>query len=125
MQVKRVLYALNGMLPGKKILLLPEKNPKEIICEVEPTENHPEYSVAIAIIDTSAPHVHYNSTERYEVIRGTITLYINDVPHLLKEGQKIKVKPGQIHYAVGDETWVKVTSTPGWIPKDHMLVKAK
>ncbi len=42
--------------------------------------------------------------------------------HIIKEGGRIEIKPGTRHYALGNETWVNVYSTPGWTPEDHILV---
>ena len=122
MNVKRVLYALNGMCPNKKILILPEAKPSEILCEVEPTEDHPHYSVAVAIIDRSASHVHKKTTETYEVIRGVLKLNVNGKETILKEKDKLTVFPNEIHFAKGQETWVKVTSFPGRTQEDDILV---
>ena len=41
----------------------------EILCEVEPTSNHQEYSFAIAVIDKSIPHYHKEIIETYKVIK--------------------------------------------------------
>lgn len=43
---------------------------KKIICETEPTEDHPDWSEAIAVIDFTRLHYHKKLTEIYEVIKG-------------------------------------------------------
>jgi len=40
----------------------------------------------------------------------------------LLEGESNTIKPGEIHYAVGDATWIEATSAPGWISEDHILI---
>jgi len=121
MDHKRVLTEINEKYPGRKIIKLPEDNPTEILCEIEPTEDHPEYSVAISVIDKSLPHYHKQVVETYEVIRGELTVFIDGVEHKLGEGEKLEVRPGQKHYAVGNETWIMCTAKPGWTVEDHIM----
>lgn len=63
MNVKKVIGELQRKYPGKPILKNIEQNPTEILCEIEPTENHPDYSVTIAVIDKSILHYHKKITE--------------------------------------------------------------
>lgn len=58
MDVKRVIEQLKKEYPSKKIIKNIENNPTEIICEIDPTEKHRIYSIAIAVIDQSIPHYH-------------------------------------------------------------------
>lgn len=110
--------------PDKNVVKLPADDPTEIICEVMPTVDHPEYSVAIAAIRESAPHVHHVSTEQYEALQGTTQLVVEDRPITLHEGEAYTVEPGQVHYAKSNEGFslVKVTSQPGWTLGDHTLI---
>lgn len=114
---------LKQRYPGKNIVLNDEINPTEIICEIEPTKEHVEYDVAIAVIDKSIPHYHHKSAEEYEVIRGVLTLMVNGKKYLLNEGEKFIIEPELIHSAEGKETWIKATSRPGWTFGDHILLK--
>lgn len=125
MDYVKVIAKLKRDYPGKKIIRLPEEEPTEVLCEVEPTEDHPELSVAISVIDKSVPHFHNKVTETYEVLRGTLMVYVDGVRHKLEEGDKLVVKPGLKHYAVGDETWIKCTATPGWVVEDHIMEGTK
>ncbi len=110
---------LNKKYPGKKILK--NGNPvSEIVCEVEKGNG---YSIAIAVIEKSVPHLHKKTTEEYEVMKESIKLFINNKRSVLKKGEKIVIKPNQVHFAEGNETWVKVTSHPGWLVEDHILIK--
>ena len=63
MDSKKVIDELKRKYPGKKIIKNGEDNPSEILCEVDPSTNHPEYSLAVAVIDKSLPHSHKKTTE--------------------------------------------------------------
>ncbi len=121
MNIEEVINELSKKYPDKKIIKLPEDNPTEILCEIDPVANHPEKSVAIAIIDRSEPHYHKKAVETYKIIKGELTIFINNQEHKLKEGDRLTVKPGEIHHAIGDETWVEVYSELGWTQEDHIL----
>ncbi len=123
MNTPQMLEDLKSEYPGKAIILNPPVNPTEILCEVEPTQEHPDYSVAIAIIDSSKPHYHQVTTETYELIKGNLTLNVDGISHVLKSGDTFTIKPGMKHYATGNQTWVKVTSNPGWTIFDHILIE--
>ncbi|MBI2641674.1 cupin domain-containing protein [Candidatus Roizmanbacteria bacterium] len=122
MNNKKIIKELKKKYPGKKIILNPPENPTEIICEIDPTSKHPEKSVALAIIGKSRPHYHKKSTEIYEAVRGTLTVYKNSRKHILQEGQKITIEPNVVHYAKGNESWFLTHSTPGWTFEDHIIV---
>lgn len=123
MNPKAVTSQLKQNYPHKSIFKNDANNPTEIICELEPTTDHPEYSKAIAVIDRSIPHYHTKTTETYTVIKGQLTVHVKDQTHQLKEGQSITIKPGNVHWAEGNEVWVECYSEPGWTPKDHKIVK--
>lgn len=123
MNSKKIIEEIKKEYPGKTIILDPEIDPTEIICEIEPTADHPEKSVALAVVGLSKPHHHKNSTEVYEVLKGTLTVFKNGVQHILKPGEKIVIEPSIIHYARGDEAWVLVYSKPGWTFEDHIILK--
>ena len=117
-----IIEKLQTLYPGKTISGIPEHKPVEIICEIEPSSDHPEYSTAIAVADKSAAHYHLLSTEIYEVLIGTLTVFIDGEPHILEKGEKITIEPGVIHYVIGEEVWFRVHSRPGWSEDDHFLV---
>ena len=121
MDVERVITKLKEEYPGKNIIKLPDDNPTEIICETGPTIDHPEKSVAVAVIDKTKSHKHPNGIETYEVLKGTVSLYVNRKTYLLKPGETFVIKPGDVHSATANEAWVKVTSKPGWTPEDHVI----
>lgn len=122
MNAKRIIHELETQYPGKKIILLPPDDPKEIICETDPASAHPQYSSAVAIIDSSAPHYHKISSETYTITRGGLDLFLNGKKKVLRKGEEYTVSPYTIHWAKGNETWAQVYSTPGWTTGDHILV---
>jgi quercetin dioxygenase-like cupin family protein len=121
MDAKSVVAELEQLYPGKLIKQLPEQAPAEIICEFDPGAQHPEWSLAVAVIDRSAAHYHNRMTEVYQVIKGTLTLYVDSDEFTLYEGQQFTVTPGRIHWATGDATWVEVYCTPAYTSEDHIL----
>jgi len=63
MDLKNILQSLSKQYPNRKIIINSKNFPTEILCEVEPTASHPNYSVAIAVIDKTHPHKHIKTTE--------------------------------------------------------------
>jgi mannose-6-phosphate isomerase-like protein (cupin superfamily) len=114
-----VIEELLKKYPGKRVIKNDTENPTEILCEVKPTSDHPSFSLAIAVIDKSIPHVHRKSTEEYTILRGQLTLHVDEKTFTLKTGQTFYVRPHQIHWAEGNETWVSCFSQPGWTREDH------
>ena len=51
MQAESIVEEFKQRFPGRNIVMLPAENPTEIICEIEPTEEHPDYSIALAVVD--------------------------------------------------------------------------
>jgi mannose-6-phosphate isomerase-like protein (cupin superfamily) len=123
MNVERVVSKLKRTYPGKAIVLNPPENPTEIVCEVAPAKDDTDFSIAIAVIDESKPHFHKKTTEFYEVLNGNLTITINQKEYVLNKGDKITIKPNEIHFAKGEETWVNCVANPAWKPEDHFLVK--
>jgi quercetin dioxygenase-like cupin family protein len=122
MNTEKVIEELSRKYPGKKIMKNEEENPTEIICEIEPTAEHPEESIAVAVIDKSKPHYHRKTREIYEVIRGNLTVNKNGQDFHLGEGERLIIVPGEVHFATGNETWVKAYSAPGWTLEDHISI---
>lgn len=96
------------------------ENPGEIICETKPGKKQSE---AVAVIDFTRLHYHKVLTEIYTVIKGELELTIDGKKRMLKKGESVVLEPGMTHSARGNETWIKVTFTPGWTPEDHILVQ--
>ena len=122
MNSEKIVRILASRYPGRNIVQLPPENPTEIICEVEPTSEHPDYSMAVAVIDKSEPHYHRVSTETYAVLRGRLTLKLANREVVLHPGVNYAISPNTVHSAEANAAWVRVTSRPGWTPEDHILV---
>lgn len=122
MNTKRIVKEIKRKYPGKTIILDPQDNPTEIICEIDPTSEHPERSVALAVVSRSKPHYHKKSREIYEAIKGLLTVYKNGQEFVLKEGEKITITPNEVHYVEGDESWFMTYSEPGWSLEDHIVI---
>jgi len=122
MNLEKIIQKLSKKYPGKDIFNNNEERPTEIICEIDPTINHPEYSIAIAIIDKSIPHYHKKITEVYELLKGSLVINIDGQDYKLQQGDKLTIEPGKHHFAIGNETWVKVYSESGWTLEDHILI---
>ena len=121
MNINKVIKQLSTEYPNKNIIKNSENNPTEILCEVEPTSDHPEYSLAVAVLDKSVPHVHHKTKETYTVIKGKLVLHVDGIKHELSEGEEMNIETGQVHWAEGNETWVECYSEPGWTFEDHIL----
>jgi len=125
MNATNVIQKLKKDYPGKTII--ENKNEKgvttEIICEIEPTQEHPEYSLAIAIIDSSTLHYHRRITEIYKVIKGNLTVFKKNKEFTLKNGEDLNIKPGEIHSTKGNETWIECYSEPGWMIEDYINIE--
>jgi len=39
----------------------------------------------------------------------------------MKAGNILTINPGQIHSAVGKQTWIKCTARPAWTSEDHII----
>lgn len=123
MNTIKIIEELRKQYPGKAIILDPTDNPSEIICELEPTSEHPEKSVALAIVGKSVPHFHKMTTEIYVSVKGTLTVYKNGERFIVNEGEQITIEPTVIHHVEGDEAWFLTYSQPGWTFEDHIMIK--
>src|SRR5210317_2255123 len=101
MDTKKVTKKLNQRYPGKSVIVSDPSNPTELICETEPTENHPDWSEVIAVVDSIRPHYHKILTETYEVLKGELFLYLDKKKKVIVKGQKAIIKPNIIHWAEG------------------------
>ena len=122
MNVQIIIHQLKKRYPSKNIIVTDPSNPGEIICETEPTESHPDWSEAIAVIDFTRLHYHRKLTETYDVLSGQLEIVVQKKTSHLNSGDSITIPPNTRHKAFGRETWIRVTSTPGWTPEDHILV---
>jgi hypothetical protein len=127
----KVIKILKNKYPGRAIIENKNEAGKttEIICEIDPTEKHPEHSTAIAVIDTSTMHYHKMISETYKVLDGELKIfkYFSDrksyEEKVLRKGEALTIQPGEIHINNGRETWVEVTSRPGWTVGDYINIE--
>jgi len=125
MNINAVLDELRKTYPKKTIILNNKDNLTEILCETEPSGLHADYSVAVSVIDATSSHFHRKTAETYEVIKGTLALTVDGKTTSLAPGESMVIAPGSVHSALGNETWIKVTSRPGWTASDHLPASAK
>jgi len=125
MNVEKVISKLKKEYPGKAIFKNYEENTTEILCEIDPSSEHPEHSNTVAIIDKSIPHIHYKTRETYKVTKGKLTLQVGKEVIELKEGESCVIRPGNAHWAEGNETWIECYSEPGWALEDHISADNK
>lgn len=121
MDVTKVIEKLKEKYPNKTIIKNDELHPTEILCEINPPSEHPNYSIAISVIDKSKSHKHEITTETYKVMKGKLILHIGKKMITLNSGDKYVITPGNVHWAEGLETWVECRATPAWTAKDHIL----
>jgi mannose-6-phosphate isomerase-like protein (cupin superfamily) len=119
MNIQEVIDHFTNKYPDKAIVKNPNDNPTEVICEIGPTSDHPEYSVAIAAIKMSKEHFHLVTQETYEILKGILKLNVDGKEIVLKTGDIYTILPNTSHFATGNFTIAKVTSRPGWTAKDH------
>lgn len=122
---KKMIETLAKRHPGKKIILIPEIRPTEVICELD-RDPHGKWSTAVALVGRSESHWHEKLKETYSVVRGKLR-YMNGT---LKNGEVLTpdslpqvIWPGCHHWAVGigKPAEVLVTSVPAWSLNDHHL----
>ncbi len=119
---KRILNKLKEKYPGKACFDL-DGSGNHFVCEVEPTQDHPEYDKAVEVIIASKPHKHEKMTQYYTILSGQLELYVGDRVVILNQGEKYSIEPPNIHWAKSDnECWVEILSKPGWVKEDHIPV---
>ncbi|QQS38635.1 cupin domain-containing protein [Candidatus Woesebacteria bacterium] len=123
MEAKKIISELKILYPGKKIYVDDLLHTGEVICELESRELNPQRSVYIAVIDKKITHYHRQSQEVIEVIKGNLIINVEGREHTITPGRSFTIMPGQIHFAQGNSTWIKVTSIPGMSPEKHVLVE--
>ncbi len=124
MNIFRVMEILQHRYPMANtadLVRIPPDNPKELILEIA-RERIRGQSTAVAVIDQSEPLYHVKTVEVYQVTHGRLTMHIDNHIVQLQAGQVLIVQPLQVHWARGNQTWVKVHSSPAWTQDDHILV---
>lgn len=123
MDVKKVVSELKSKFPGKKVVVNKEDGFLEIICEIEPASKNSKKSLALVVVGKSKKHKHLKTKETYNVVKGSLTVYLNEKKKVLKKGQAVDIKPGVVHWVEGKDTWFYTHSTPGWTSSDHILIE--
>jgi mannose-6-phosphate isomerase-like protein (cupin superfamily) len=119
-RASRIIKSLEQKYPEKKAFDLDGRE-CHFVCEVEPTEEHPQYDRAIEVIINSKPHSHLKMTQYYTVISGNLELHVGDKIINLKPGDRYTIEPNNIHFAKSaDEALVEIYSKPGWTKEDHI-----
>ncbi|HZS42818.1 MAG TPA: cupin domain-containing protein [Candidatus Paceibacterota bacterium] len=117
------IESLRKEYPDCPLILLPEKDPLEVIVELP--QVLPHQKSAIALISKSAPHHHEETIEVYEVLQGTLFLESGDGEYFLKPGDSpFIIYPKIVHWARTEGeilAKVRVTSCPPWRSTDHHL----
>jgi quercetin dioxygenase-like cupin family protein len=123
MNVQKVTEELGKKYPEKNIIVTDVDGYEEVLCELDPTSEHKERSLAIVVVGKSKEHYHKKTTEIYGVLKGKLVLYVDNEKYVLKVGQKKEIKPGCKHWCRGKNAWFYTYSTPGWTSKDHYITK--
>lgn len=123
MNVESVLKTLGELYPEAKIIQNKDRNGNviEINCQLHMTKG---LSEIISVVDQTPIHFHKQATEVYEILRGKLIFKKDKEDLLLQVGDKIEIEPKEVHGGQGDETWVKITSRPGWNILDHSIVRS-
>ena len=122
-RAERIINSLKLKYPGKDSFDLDGRG-MHFVCEVEPTQLHPEFDRAIEVILSSKPHKHLKMTQYYTLLEGSLELHVGDSTTLLKAGDTYIIKPNTVHWAKSDdECWVQILSKPGWTKEDHITVE--
>lgn len=96
---------------------------KHLVCELEPTKDHPEYDRAIEVIFKSKPHKHLKMNQQYTIISGKLRLHLDDRIIELAQGDVYNVLPNIVHWAESEEgCWAELYSQPGWTKEDHIQI---
>ena len=96
MDIEQILNRIMIEYPNKNIVFSPNnENPTEIIVELEPTKDHPEHSLALAVVGRSEPHFHKKTTEI--LLMTSAYLAANSTRFFLCNGKRI-TKNGHSKY---------------------------
>jgi len=70
-------------------------------------------------------HKHENIEEAFYTMEGEIHIYLNDVCHVLKQGDYLRCDPGDVHYIInkGNVPWKAVFVKAPYDPDDSVAVE--
>lgn len=119
---ERILGELKVKYPGKNAYDLDGRG-MHFCCEIDPVTKHPDWDRCIEVLILSKPHKHLKTKQWYTVLKGNLTLHVNDETFHLKVGDKHTINPGEAHWAESeDESWAELYSEPGWTKEEHIRV---
>ncbi len=118
MDTDKIIAQLAREYPHAPTYVNDIKNPTEVICEVEPVQRHSGYNASVCVVNRTSPHYHKQANQIYYVLKGTLTLYINDQKKVLQEDEVAVVQAGEVHWATGKETWIELYSEPAVSEED-------
>jgi mannose-6-phosphate isomerase-like protein (cupin superfamily) len=101
----------------------PDGKVTEIVAEIDRKLVDSERDVAVVVADASTEHWHERTTEEYEILKGSLRVFLDGQPTDLKEGETITINPGVKHRIEGDETWFYCFSVPDWTAEDYHTVE--
>jgi quercetin dioxygenase-like cupin family protein len=124
MDVARAIAELQAGNPlGRIVQNAPDgKHVTEIVRE-DPGRSSGRSS-AVAVIERSPRHHHPRMTEVYRVLRGQLTVHVDDATVVLNKDEKLTIKPGAIHWAESDSddpARVHVLCVPAFSPDECIL----
>jgi GrpB-like predicted nucleotidyltransferase (UPF0157 family) len=122
MDVERIARQLRDAFPHGTLLRPTDANANELIYELEPGAEHPEYSKAVAVIERIPGHFSRRSTLRFTVLRGTLKLFPHGELRVLNVGDTCEIEPYVFFWAEADEACVEVFGTPAWTVQDRRFV---
>jgi len=104
--------------PGRDVLESPDGDPSAfVLVEIE-RDQAGSKSVALAFIETLAPHYHELATEEYFLESGSAIVVVDGTKHWLTSGQTLTIPPGAVHSVINSNGLFRLTSTPAWSPED-------
>lgn len=117
-----IIHKLQQQYPGKAVIDL-NGDGKHMVCEIEPTSDHPEYDRAIEVIIASKPHKHNYTKQIYTILTWHLDLYVDQDQIFLSPWDTHTIDPWQVHRASSeDQCIVEIHSTPWRTPDDHIPV---
>lgn len=127
MNIKQAYKYLKNKYPELDIIERKDgEKVEKLIVDVEPTQDHPDWSRVVSFIFDSEPHCHRETKETYTVIMGVLELSVDGKTHVLKKGESFVILPGQVHFGKGsnkgDGVLIECYMEPGWREEDHFVV---
>jgi mannose-6-phosphate isomerase-like protein (cupin superfamily) len=126
-RVEDIVADLSKRWGAKKAICIPRDDPQEI---VGPTSLRTDlnHSTAIAYIRKSLPHFHKQTTEIYQLMEGSLCVYVDGKRYTLFGHEELVIAPGKVHHAelirgsrLDEWCIVKVLASPPWSAEDHHL----